>query len=59
MIKRGLSPVLSAGFYSALEDIKPDRSFVVYGGDERYQLKPKVEAIPLMDLQKELLSLGS
>ena len=56
-IKRGLSPVLSAGFYSALEDIKPDKSLVVYGGDERYQLKPDVEAIPLMELQRELMSL--
>lgn len=55
-IKRGLSPVLSTGFFSALEDIKPDRSFVVYGGNDRYQLKPNVEAISLITLQQELLS---
>lgn len=55
-IKRGLSPVLSPGFYSALEDLKPDKTFVVYGGDERYRLKPNIEAIPLLDLQRELLS---
>lgn len=54
-IKRGLSPVLTPGFFSALEDIKPDQSFVVYGGDERYRLKPGVEAIPLLGLQAELL----
>ena len=54
-IKRGLSPVLSPGFYSALEDLKPDKTFVVYGGDERYRLKPEVEAIPLRDLQNCLL----
>jgi hypothetical protein len=46
---------LSPGFYSALEDLKPDKTFVVYGGDERYRLKPEVEAIPLLDLQRELL----
>ena len=54
-IKRGLSPTPGAGFYSALDNLKPVKSFVVYGGNERYQLKPKVEAIPLLDLQKELL----
>ncbi len=54
-IKRGLSPTLSSGFFSALEDIKPDRAFVVYGGDERYRLKPGVDAISLLDLQQELL----
>ena len=54
-IKRGLSPTLSSGFFSALEDIKPERAFVVYGGDERYRLKPEVDAISLLDLQRELL----
>jgi len=58
-IKRGLSPKLSSGFFLALEDIKPDKSFVVYGGDERYRLKPEVEAIPLLELQRELLGKGS
>ena len=57
-IKRGLSPVLSSGFFLALEDIKPDKTFVVYGGDERYRLKPEVEAIPLLKLQGELLDFG-
>ena len=56
-IKRGLSPALSAGFYSALDDLKPAKSFVVYGGNERYPLKPEVEAIPLNELQRELLGL--
>lgn len=55
-IKRGLSPVLSPGFYSALEDLKPNKAFVVYGGVERYRLKPEVEAIPLHELQQELLA---
>ncbi len=54
-IKRGLLPDLSRGFYSALEDIKPTKSFVVYGGDDRFKLKPDVEAIGLRLLQSELL----
>ena len=54
-IKRGLAPSLSQGFHSALEDIKPEQSFVVYGGDERYRLKTNVEAIPMRELQEKLL----
>lgn len=54
-IKRGLSPTLSRGFYSALEDVKPVKSFVVYGGDDRYRLNAKVEAIGLRLMQRELL----
>jgi len=54
-IKRGLTPVLSSGFFSALQDLKPNKAFVIYGGHERYRLKSQVEAIPLPDLQQELL----
>ena len=54
-IKRGLSPTLSRGFYSALEDVNPARSFVVYGGDDRFRLNAKVEAIGLRLMQRELL----
>lgn len=54
-IKRGLSPELSRGFYSALEDVKPAKSFVVYGGDDRLRLKPEVEAISMRLLQTQLL----
>ncbi|HRQ87264.1 MAG TPA: ATP-binding protein [Bacteroidia bacterium] len=54
-IKRGLSPNLSRGFFSALDDIRPTRSFVVYGGDDRYKLKPEVEAVGLRLLQADLL----
>lgn len=56
-IKRGLSPILTPGFFSALDDIKPVRSFVVYGGSESYRLKPGVEAISLIELQQCLLKL--
>jgi predicted AAA+ superfamily ATPase len=54
-IKRGFSPVLSAGFFSALQDVNPEKSFVVYGGEERYRLRPGVEAIHLCQLQQALL----
>jgi hypothetical protein len=53
------SPELSRGFYSALEDVKPKKSFVVYGGDDRFKLNQGIEAISLRQLQQELGELGS
>lgn len=55
-IKRGLSPVLKPGFFSAVEDIAPDKAFVVYGGQETYRLKPGIEVIGLTRLQELLLA---
>lgn len=55
-VKRSLAPKVERGLRSALDDLKPDRSFVVYAGDERYRLKAEVDAIPLPDLCAELLS---
>jgi predicted AAA+ superfamily ATPase len=57
-IKRGLSPSLTKGFHSALADVNPTKSFVVYGGEDRFKLKPGIEAIGLRLLQEELLALA-
>lgn len=46
-IKRGLSARPSRGFYSAIEDIRPNNSFVVYTGQENYKLAENIEAISL------------
>lgn len=54
-IKRGLSPRLTAGFHTAIADVNPDRTFVVHGGDDRFQLQPNIEMISLRLLQEELL----
>jgi len=53
-IKSGLGPKLGKGFYNALEDIKPDRSFVVYAGSERYPVSKDTEAIGVVELAQEL-----
>lgn len=53
-IKRGLSPKVQKGFYYAQADLKPQRSFVIYSGDERYPLADNVEAISLYDFLVEL-----
>lgn len=47
--------MLTSGFYSATEDIAADKSYVVYGGEETYRLKPGAEAIGLKSLQALLL----
>jgi predicted AAA+ superfamily ATPase len=53
-VKRTLAPKLERGMRSALADIEPDRSFVVYPGSERYGLGDDVEAIGLAELCAEL-----
>ncbi len=57
-IKRGLSPSISQGFYNALEDLSPDKVFVVYGGEDRFKIKNNIEMISLALLQEELIQLG-
>ena len=49
-IKHSLSASLSRGFRNALEDIKPERSFVVTAGSDRYQVAKDVEAIGLREM---------
>ena len=54
-IKRSTVPVLSKGFYQACEDIRPDKIFVVYGGQDRFPMQEDIIAIPLPKLMEELL----
>ena len=49
-IKSGLSPRLEKGFHFARQDLKPEKSFVVYSGDDRYPLGEDTEAIGLREL---------
>ena len=53
-IKRGLAPTVDKGFRVALDDVKPDRAFLVHGGDDRYPKGGGVEAIGLRALAEEL-----
>lgn len=54
-IKSGLTPKLVKGFHNALEDIQPDRNFVVYSGKGRYPVTEKTEVIGLYELMEELV----
>ncbi len=53
-VKRGLGAALGKGFRNALEDIKPERSFVVTGGSDRYPVAKDVEAIGLREMASVL-----
>lgn len=53
-IKRSSTPKVQKGFYLACQDIKPDRAFVIYAGQDRYPLAQSVEAISLYDFLCEL-----
>lgn len=49
-IKRSLSPKVERGFYSACDDLKPNKKFIVYPGVERYSIASDIEAISLAEL---------
>ncbi len=49
-IKYGQTPRVSRGFHAAVEDIRPERTFVVHSGEKRYPLRAGVEAIGLREL---------
>src|SRR3954468_7920018 len=53
-VKRTLAPKSERGMRSALADIEPERSFLVYPGEERYPLGEGLEAIGLADLCTEI-----
>lgn len=56
-IKRSLAPKLEKGFQNAIEDLKPEKAFIVYPGDERYPKSKAVDVISLPDLLDELKGL--
>jgi len=49
-IKRSLSATPAKGFYIACEDLKPDRRFLVNGGEGRYPIRDGVEGIGLLEM---------
>jgi len=58
-IKRSLKPKIERGFYSACEDVKPSRKFVVYPGEESYRVAEDIDVISLSDLANQLISLDT
>jgi predicted AAA+ superfamily ATPase len=56
-IKLGLAPHPEKGFYTACEDVKPAKRFVVNSGTERYPISEGVEAISLKEMASTLAAL--
>jgi uncharacterized protein len=53
-ITRGLAPKVEPGLRQALEDLGPERAFLVYSGDERYPKGGGIEVIGIRDMAEEL-----
>jgi uncharacterized protein len=49
-IKRSSTPTVSKGFYTACDDIKADKRYVVYAGNESFSLGKGIIAISLAKL---------
>lgn len=58
-IKRSSAPKVERGLRNALEDVQPQRAFVVYSGFERYPMGDGVEAIGPHEMARELVSLAA
>lgn len=54
-VKRSLSPRPAKGFYSACNDIQPDRKLIVYPGTDRYPITDNIEVLSTMTLCQELM----
>jgi uncharacterized protein len=57
-VKRSSTPSLSRNVHTAIEDVGPDRTFILYNGTERYRKSDGIEAVPLRDLMLELSGLS-
>ena len=57
-IKRSSIPTLSRGFYNALEDISPDKAFVIHAGKDHYRINSSIEALPISQLDKTVREMG-
>lgn len=56
-IKRNTAPTVSKGFYIACDDLKPDRKWIVYPGQDVYSLKGDIQVSSLLNVVQELKSL--
>ncbi len=56
-IKRASAPKVERGLRIAQDDLRPDRTFLVYSGVERYPMGGGVEAIGLTALADVLAAL--
>ncbi len=55
-IKRTTAPNVRKGFHNACQDIKPQKKFVVYNGEESYSLQNEIKAIGLKSLMTDIIN---
>ena len=55
-IKRSSAPKVERGFHLACTDLRPDKRFVVYSGNERFPLSADTDAMGLIELGRALLT---
>ena len=55
-VKRSSAPKLTKGFKMACDDLSIKQRYIVYAGDEQYQISKDICALPLNDLISELYS---
>lgn len=55
-IKRSSAPKVERGFHNACADLKPNKRFVVYPGEERFSLDDETDAISVSTLATALQS---
>lgn len=53
-VKLSLSPKLERGYRTVLDDLEPERGFIVTPGTDRYRLSEGVEVIGVEELAREL-----
>jgi uncharacterized protein len=58
-VKRSLSPQPTRGMRSAIEDLQPERSFIVYPGEDRYRVAEGTEVIGFPSLAADLTGEGT
>ncbi|PCI24831.1 ATPase [Candidatus Peregrinibacteria bacterium] len=51
-IKHSLSPKLSKGFFTTMQDLGNTKGFVIYPGSEKYYIKDNVQALPVENLHQ-------
>lgn len=56
-IKRSLAAKVERGFYQALADLKPERSFIVHAGSDQWPVAEGIQAISIKKLVEELANL--
>lgn len=53
-VKRSTTPKVERGFYSACDDIKPVKKWLVYPGTDSYPLREDIEVMPLHSAMQAL-----